>query len=132
MAAQTQIKHEVVVVKHKSTELNFTSKSTAFDHFFIAYLNAGMDDCEAAEKAERVSTAIAKAKGLPDCEADTMTKIFTNLEKLTDKAKDHPKIVEFVAGLATGLVGAKAMDSSSNSEPKFDVNKSNINLDEIE
>lgn len=130
--AEQKVKHEVLVVKHRSNELNFKSKSEAFDHFFISYLNAGMDDVQAVEKASKVSAVIAKAKGLPDSNPDPIEKAVDAINKLAKATQQHPKLTELAFGFASGFIGGKVAERDDDPTDAIDTTKTEINLDEIE
>ncbi|MFI3286644.1 MAG: hypothetical protein R3Y08_08325 [Rikenellaceae bacterium] len=121
----------------RTSDLKFKSKSDVFDYFFVTFVNRGVEECEAAEKAMRMADIVAKTKSLPDVEPDVIDTWITRIVKLAEKAEQHPKITEAAIGLATGagsLITA-LIASKTISEPEisdFDENADQVNFDEID
>lgn len=93
--------------KANYNDMQFTTRAEAFTYMLKYQLEERrVDPMEAADKANQFADMFAKNMGVPDKLLNGVDKYMDMADKVVCYCESHPKVVEYVTGAATFLVGA--------------------------
>lgn len=122
--------------KVDTKELHFATRSEAFAYMLRWQIEEKhADPMEAAEKANQFADIFAQNMGVPakiEPEPKGVDKVIQMADKVVCYCDEHPKVVEYVTGAATflvGLIAGKKLEQSSEHTPPPPVQP--VNFDEL-
>ena len=122
--------------KVDTKELHFSTKGEAFAYMLRWQIEEKhADPMEAAEKANQFADIFAQNTGIPakiEPEPKGVDKVIQMADKVVCYCDEHPKVVEYVTGAATflvGLIAGKKLEQSSEHTPPPPVQP--VNFDEL-
>ena len=111
-------------IKATEQQMKFTTRAEAFAYMLKWQLEEKKaDPMEAAEKANQFAEIFAVNTGVPgksEPEPKGIDKYMQMADKVVCYCDDHPRLVEYVTGAATflvGLIAGKKIDNNSEPPP---------------